>query len=190
MNTQFENFITTYKNILKSRNRDIKKAYFFALNSLKNHNVMKFKPSQQVIINKLKYYYRKPTLNGKNELNDLITQYYIDGDDEIDEEEIDEEEINENEVIDDNEDENKVIRDIFKKKKLEFNLEDVVVLENYSIAKLLSLYDITLKPFLDDDIIGEWLCEDQLEFSEPYKREFLQRTIKKRVLSNVIQLLK
>ena len=55
----------------------------------------------------------------------------------------------------------------------------MVILENYSIAKLLSLFNITLEPYLDDDILGERLCEDQLEFSSPYKRVFLKKTLKK-----------
>ena len=44
MNNQFENFITTFKNILKSKKRNIRKVYFFALQSIKGHDIMKFKP--------------------------------------------------------------------------------------------------------------------------------------------------
>ena len=95
MNTQFENFITTYKKFLKSKRKDIQKAYFFALQSIKSHDIMKFKPKQQIIINTLKNYYIRPTNAGKNELNDLIPQYYIDKDDEIDE--------NNDEIVEDDE---------------------------------------------------------------------------------------
>ena len=61
---------------------------------------------------------------------------------------------------------------------MRFPLNEVIRLENYSIQKLLSLYNVTLKPHLDNDIYS-WLCEDQLEFSEPYKRVFLKKTLKK-----------
>ena len=103
MNTQFENFITTYKNFLKSKRKDIRKAYFFALQSIKSHDTMKFKPKQQIIINNLIHYYIRPTNAGKDELNDLITQYYIDRDDEIDEndDEVDE---NDDEIDDEDKD--------------------------------------------------------------------------------------
>ena len=173
MNNQFENFITTFKNILKSKNRDIKKAYYFALNSLRSVNAFQFKPRQQVIINKLIKYYTEPNEIKKNELNDYITQYYIDDDDDDDDiiDEYDEED-------EDDEDDNKVIRDILVK-KLEFNLEDVIKLENYSINKLLSLYNITLKSSLTPYILGSWVCEKQLIFSEPYKKTFIKRYIQK-----------
>ena len=140
---------------------------------------MNFKPKQQIIINKLKNYYKRASLDRKNELNDLITQYYIDNDDEIDDEDINENDENDENVDINLEDIN--IKDIFLKYKklLKYSLEDVIILENYSISKLLSLYNITLEPYLDDDILGTWLCEDQLEFSEPYKRVFLQKIIKK-----------
>ena len=172
MNNQFENFITTFKNILKSKNRDIKKAYYFALNALRRVNAFQFKPRQQVIINKLIKYYTEPNEIKKNELNDYITQYYIDDDD--DDDIIDEDD----EEDEDDDDENKVLRDIIVK-KLEFNLEDVIKLENYSINKLLSLYNITLKTSLTPYILGSWVCEKQLIFSEPYKKTFIKRYIKK-----------
>ena len=105
MNTQFENFITTFKNISKSKNRDIQKAYFFTLDSIKNHDIMNFNPKQQIIINKLKNYYKRATKKNQIELNDLITQYYIDKDDEINEDEINEDEVDENEVDDEEEQE-------------------------------------------------------------------------------------
>ena len=65
---------------------------------------------------------------------------------------------------------------------MRYPLDDVIRLENYSIQKLLSLYNITLEPYLDDDIISTWLCEDQLEFSEPYKRVFLKKTLKNGII--------
>ena len=97
MNTQFENFITTFKNILKSKNRDIQKAYFVALDSMKNHDIMNFNPKQQIIINKLKNYYKRATKDKQIELNNLITHYYINKDDEINEDEVDEDEVDEDE---------------------------------------------------------------------------------------------
>ena len=65
---------------------------------------------------------------------------------------------------------------------MRFALDDVIRLESYSIQKLLSLYDITLKPYLEDDLISTWLCEDQMKFSEPYKRVFLKQTLKNGII--------
>ena len=174
MDIQFENFINTYKNILnKKNNREIKKILFFASQSIKNYDITKFKPKQQIIINELKNYYDKPTKNRENELNGLIMQYYIDQDDEIDEDEgidieLDEQdkEVKKNSIFDEN------------KQKLYYDIEDVIQLEKYTIEKLLSVYNITLEPNLDDEI-GQWFCEDQLEFSKPYKRVFIKQYIKK-----------
>ena len=175
MDNQFENFITVYKNILnKKNNRDIKKIIFFALQSIKNYDITKFKPKQQIIINQLKNYYDKPTKNRENDVNGLIMQYYIDQDDEIDEDE-------EGVDIELDEQDNEVKRSsIFdeNKQKLYYDVEDVIQLEKYTIEKLLSVYNITLKPYLDDEI-GQWFCEDQLEFSKPYKRVFIKQYIKK-----------
>ena len=179
MDNQFEIFINTYKNVLqKKNNREIRKILFFALQSIKSHDITKFKPKQQKIINQLKNYYGNPSRIKENELNDTIMQYYIDQDDEIDEDD-------ENQGIDvelDEEDKEVGVEQYIKfdekKWKLRYAIEDVIQLEKYSIEKLLSVYNITLEPYLDDEI-SRWLCEDQLEFSKPYKRVFIKQYIKK-----------
>ena len=178
MNDQFENFITTYKNIIKNNKHDKSKVYFYALNSLKNVDIMNFRPKQQIIINEFKNYYIKPTYAKQNKLNDLIIQNFLDNENEINEDDINEDEVDENE-IDEEEEEVGIEQNLLidkEKRHLRYPIDDVIRLENYSIEKMLNLYNITLEPFLDDDIYtGDWTAEDQLQFSWPYKKVFLKK---------------
>ena len=181
MNKQFENFINTYKNILKKKNtHDVRKILFFALQSIRSYDVNNFKPKQQIIINLLKSYYSNPRRDTEHELNNSITQYYIDDfDNEFNEE--DENREIDVEFDDDDKDIGNEINVKLDEKQWEqrFPLDDVIRLEQYSIEKLLSLYNVALRPLLDSSITYTWLCEDQLKFSKPYKRVFIKQYIKK-----------
>ena len=57
---------------------------------------------------------------------------------------------------------------------MKYDLEDVNILENHSMQKMLSLYNIKLEYQLDEDLRNvTYTCEDQLNFSWPYKKQFL-----------------
>ena len=152
---------------------------------------MNFSPKQQIIINKLKNYYKRATKDKQIELNNLITQYYIDkDDDEINEDEVDENEVDENEVDEEVGNEQILLTDK-KTWHMRYPIDDVIRLENYSIEKMLNLYNITLEPYLDDDIIGSWTCEDQLSFSWMYKKVFLKKYLKNHgiiICNSVVQI--
>ena len=62
--------------------------------------------------------------------------------------------------------------------RLKYSIEDVIKVANYSIEKLLTLYNITLESHLDE-YIKTWTCEDQFNFSWPYKKEFLTKKLEK-----------
>ena len=149
MNEQFKNFITTYKTMLKSNKNDKRQIYFYALNTLKNAEIMNFKPKQQIIINELKNYYIKPTYARQNKLNDLIIENYLDEE----EEEINKDEDDENEVDEEEEDEEQEVGieqhlKLDKQKwHLQYALDDVIRLEDYSIEKLLNRNNITYSHF-------------------------------------------
>ena len=178
MNKEFEKIIKTYKNILLNKNRDKTDINFFALNSLENTDIKIFNKKEKDIVNELKSYYKKPSSNKQHKLNDMILQYYMDK--EAEEQEDDEEHDNDvnNEIDDENNfaDVNRVLK---------YPMEDVIELEKYSIEKLLSLYDITLETSLDSDI-KTWTCEDQLNFSWPYKEKFLTNKLQKEGIFNAI----
>ena len=165
MNNQFENFTKNYKDILLNKKRDKSQIHFFALNSLENTDITKFSKIEKNIIDELKSYYKKPTSTKQNKLNDMILQYYMDNEEE-------------EEIVDDEEllEDNFLFDDV--EHHLRYPMEDVIKLENYSIEKLLSLYNITLLSILDDDV-RTLTCEDQLNFSWPYKKEVLKKEIEK-----------
>ena len=91
----------------------------------------------------------------------MILQYYMDKEDEDYDEDYDDE----IDIIDVNH-------------ELKYPMEDIIELDKYSIEKLLSLYNIKLESNLDQDI-KTWTCEDQLNFSWPYKEQFLKNKIDK-----------
>ena len=167
MNKEFEKFIKTYKNILLNKNRDKSEIHFFALNSLENADINNFSKKEKDIVNELKSYYNKASSNKQNKLNDVILQYYMDkeaeeqNDDEYDDEKYDDE----NDFADINH-------------ELKYAMEDIIQLELHSMEKLLSLYNVTLEIYQDSDI-KTWTCEDQLNFSWPYKEKFLKDKIQK-----------
>ena len=167
MNKEFEKFIKTYKNILLNKNRDKSEIHFFALISLENTDINNFSKKEKDIVNELKSYYKKPSSTKQHKINDMILQYYMDkeAEEQIDDEDYDEEYDDENDFAEVNH-------------YLKYPMEDIIELEKYSIEKLLSLYNITLETLLDQDI-KTWTCEDQLNFSWPYKEKFLKDKLQK-----------
>ena len=140
---------------------------FFALKSIEDFDIKKFSKKEQNIVNELKSYYKKPSSKKHKELSDALLQYYMDKEEELDDDYDEELEIEDNFLFDDIE------------HRLRYPMEDVIKLENYSIEKLLSLYNITLESNLDEEDIASWTCEDQLNFSWPYKKEFLKKKLEK-----------
>ena len=63
--------------------------------------------------------------------------------------------------------------------EIKFELEDVIILEKHSMQKMLSLYNIKLEYQLDEDLRNvTYMCEDQLNFPWPYKKQILLNKLK------------
>ena len=123
------------------------------------------------IIDELKSYYKKPSLNKQNKLNDMILHLYM-------EKEAEEQEDNEEHDNAVNNEINDEINFADVNNELKYPIEDVIELEKHSMEKMLSLYNITLETELDEDV-KILTTEDQLNFSWPYKKEFLTRKLEK-----------